>query len=123
MGNAQDWLFLAETDLKIAKAALEEDIPNMAAFHAQQAVEKSFKGYLASKEKRIRKTHDLSLLLEETGLGDFKQECEFINKFYVPSRYPDIVPGSLESALPNTKQAKQAVEYAEKIFNAVKGKF
>lgn len=123
MANAKDWLFLAEMDLKTAKAALEKDIPNTAAFHAQQTVEKSFKGYLVSKEKRIRKTHDLSLLLEETGLGNFKQECEFINKFYIPSRYPDVIPGSIENALPTTEQAKQAVEYAENIFNTIKEKF
>lgn len=122
MSNPSGWLFLAEEDLKTAKAVLKEDIPSMAAFHAQQATEKSLKGYLISQEKRIRKTHDLSALLEETGLEDFKQECRFLNKFYAATRYPDIIPGSLEDALPTTEQAKQAVEHAEEIFSFIKDK-
>lgn len=122
MVSPKDWLLFAENDLKTAKAALTEDIPSNACFLAQQAVEKSLKGLILSTNQDIPKTHDLLFLLKVSGLIQFKTECLFLDKFYIPTRYPDAITGSLPKGLPDKIQAEQAIEYAEQIFNFIKDK-
>lgn len=122
MTSPKDWLLFAENDLKTAKAALADDIPSNACFMAQQTVEKSLKGLIFSNEQDIPKTHDLLFLLRRGGLTQFKEECLFLDKFYMPTRYPDAVIGSLPEGLPDKTKAKQAVEYAEQILSFIKEK-
>lgn len=75
MSKAEEWLFFAESDLKVADVILNEGIYNEVCFHAQQAVEKSFKAIL----------------------------------FIPPTRYPDMLVGSLEESLPSKEEAERAV--------------
>lgn len=122
MVSPKDWLMFAENDLRTARAALADDIPSNACFLAQQTVEKSLKGLILSTHQEIPKTHDLLFLLKRSGLTQFKEECLFLDKFYIPTRYPDMAIGSLPEGLPNEAIAKQAIEYAEHIFGFVKEK-
>lgn len=127
-GNPADWLFLAETDFRAALGSLENDAPNMACFHAHQVAEKCLKAILESAEAEVPRTHELPFLYEaaikiDAGLKEFEQSFILLNRFYIPTRYPEALPGSLEENLPTAEMAKQAVEYAEKIFHAVKEKF
>jgi len=122
MVSPKDWLLFAENDLKTAKAALADDIPSNACFLAQQTVEKSLKGLILVTNQDIPKTHDLLFLLKKSGLSQFREECLFLDKFYIPTRYPDAILGSLHEGLPDKIKAKQAIGYAEQIFNFIKGK-
>lgn len=57
----KQWFVFALRDYKMGKglfSASAEILPG-AAFHAQQSIEKSLKGFLASKEVRAPKTHSL----------------------------------------------------------------
>src|SRR3990172_10442580 len=120
MVSPKDWLLFAENDLKTAKAALADDIPSNACFLAQQTVEKSLKGLILVTNQDIPKTHDLLFLLKKSGLSQFREECLFLDKFYIPTRYPDAILGSLHERLPDKIKAKQAIGYAEQIFNFIK---
>lgn len=62
--EAAAWLAKARTDLRAARADLNASPPitSDALFHCQQAVEKALKGFLASWEKPLQKTHDLESL-------------------------------------------------------------
>ena len=64
-----------------------------AAFHLQQALEKALKGFLINRGWTLRRTHNLSVLLDEAavfvpGLEPFRDLCEEASAFYVEERYP-----------------------------------
>lgn len=121
MSKVSDWLVYAENDLKTAKAALAEGITNTSCLHSHQVAEKSLKAVLLEKERTVPKVHDLLFLLEKAakhveGLSQFKEACRFLNQFYLPMRYPDALPGSLEDMLPTIKDCKKAISFGEEIF-------
>lgn len=116
--NPTDWLFFADSDLALAQAALEKSIYHLACFHAQQAVEKFLKACLVKQQARVRKTHSLVELYElvvpfTPDLRDSRSMLEKLDQYYVPTRYPDALPGSLPEGLPNEDDAKRAIEDAE----------
>lgn len=60
---ARGWFRKAESDLADAKRTIASDGPyDTACFHAQQAVERYLKGYLAWRDQPIPRTHDLEEL-------------------------------------------------------------
>lgn len=127
MSKAEEWLFFAESDLKVADVILNEGIYNEVCFHAQQAVEKSFKAILDKNDQDIPKIHNLLPLLKKAEkyqpeIEQFLEACKFLTQFYTPTRYPDMLVGSLEESLPSKEEAERAVKYAGEIFNFVKEK-
>ena len=90
---AERWLSFAEKDLLVARRLLDEtEVFDMAAFHCQQAVEKSLKGLLALFDVDIPKIHDLSRLYSlcsATCRLDWDMELlDEVNEFYIETRYP-----------------------------------
>lgn len=60
---ARGWLVKAASDLNAGRLVLDSDGPyDTACFHAQQAIEKSLKGFLAFHQQPIPRTHDLEEL-------------------------------------------------------------
>ena len=61
----REWLTLADDDLRIAELTMKDSEPVCwaAAFHCQQAAEKSLKAFLAYHERHVEKTHDIEFLL------------------------------------------------------------
>ena len=92
----QRWFKKAENDLKNIENNLKNEDPptDTICFHAQQAVEKYFKGDLIYFEKDISKTHDLVKLFSEiepfiSELIHFEEDLEKLTEFAVQARYPD----------------------------------
>lgn len=90
------WFKKANNDIKnIENNLLAEDIPlDTICFHAQQAIEKYFKGSLIYFEQDIYKSHDLVRLLTDVTkfipeLSVFEEKLEKISEFAVQVRYPD----------------------------------
>lgn len=124
----KNWFIMAEIDLRAAKASFKDKIYSVVCFHTQQVAEKILKGLLLHYENEVPKTHDLLLLLNELlkyqpNVSSFKEDLEFLNKFYVPTRYPDAFPGSLPDGLPDKNDANRSLEIAEKIFNSTSPPF
>lgn len=122
-----DWLFFVEDDLKLAEVSFNEKIYHGTCFHAQQAVEKAVKAYHLKKLGRVRKIHSLSGLLDldlkiKEEFSDIIDKIEFLDQFYIPTRYPDAFPGSLPEGLPSEDDAQKALEYAKEIVSFVKKK-
>jgi HEPN domain-containing protein len=59
------WFKRGDIDLKSAKILLREGALEVAAFHIQQSLEKYLKGFLLSKGWRLRKVHELDVLLND----------------------------------------------------------
>ncbi len=61
------WIRKADNDLRAAEYLLkaEEPLTDIISFHCQQAVEKYLKAYLTSVDARVKKTHDLEVILNQ----------------------------------------------------------
>lgn len=94
-GYVKSWFERGDDDLKAAGILLKEGgSPNSVCFHCQQTAEKYFKGFLAHREKHVRKIHDLDVLLKvcvelAPALEVLKEDVMFLSQFYTESRYPD----------------------------------
>lgn len=92
---AREWLVRATDDLIAAHRMMEApQIPDIAAFHSQQAAEKALKGYLVWHDSPIGKTHDLGTLTFQCREVDaeFDQVIAIARRltpFAIVSRYPD----------------------------------
>ena len=91
------WVKKADNDLKAAEHLIqfEEPLTDIISFHCQQAVEKYLKAYLTFVDARVKKTHDLEVILNQCIEKDRefdKLDMERISKlsFYaVGIRYPE----------------------------------
>lgn len=122
MSDAIDWIKFAREDLRVAKWTLAEKIYNQTCFHAQQCVEKSLKALLISLKIAPPKSHQMSLLLglvPITLFANLRVEILTLDRFYIPTRYPDAIPGSLPQGLPNEADAKEAFQIANQVLKEV----
>jgi len=115
--NAQGerWLEFARQDLQMAELAFKEGIYNQVCFHSQQCVEKCLKGLIANIGKTPPRTHsivDLLGLLSSIYLPDLREDLAQLDIFYIPTRYPDALPGSLAEGLPSKEDAHEAIAVA-----------
>ncbi|MDZ7317492.1 MAG: HEPN domain-containing protein [candidate division KSB1 bacterium] len=115
MKESDRWLFFARQDLRMAELALNEKLYNQSCFHAQQYVEKTIKAWLVHQVKTPPRNHsltDLINLLDPNPLADMAFEIQLLDRVYIPTRYPDALPGSLPEGLPDRRDAEQAFEPA-----------
>ncbi len=122
--ESKRWIDFATEDLKIAELALKEGIYNQVCFHSQQCVEKVLKGYLLAKGKIYPKTHklaDLMAVLKAKTFDDLETSILALDRFYIPTRYPDAIPGSLPDGIPTEDDAMEAFNIAEQVLKRAKG--
>lgn len=116
----QDWFRIAEKDFKRAQNLLIVDDPEGAGYHLQQAVEKNLKGFLLFKGWKLKRIHDLEVLLNDTlkyaaELEQFRNLCQKISGYYIIDRYP------LTSAATLTKQEVQlSMDESEKFIRRLR---
>ncbi|MDP2939982.1 MAG: HEPN domain-containing protein [Candidatus Omnitrophota bacterium] len=127
MKEINNWFKFAKDDLKVAELILKEEIFNQVCFHSQQVVEKVLKGYLSVEHKIIPKIHSLNDLLNlcieiNKDFSNLIEMCFKLDKYYIPVRYPDALPGILPEGLPQEKDAIEAISFAKKIMRFVKAK-
>lgn len=127
MKEQNNWFYFAEEDIKMAESAFKERIFNQACFHSQQAVEKMLKGFLKAKGVIIPRTHFLIELLKicikiDKDFQDLRDECAILDDYYIPTRYPDAIPGVLPEGLPKEKDAKEALSILIHTCNFIKRK-
>ncbi len=114
----EEWLAKADEDYGFATSAIE-DSPYHAqiCFHYQQAAEKYLKAFIVAHELEFKKVHDLVELLntcrvKEPLLSKIEEECNFLSRFYIDTRYPVHWPS--EYTKETTLKAKEAAEKAAK---------
>lgn len=118
MSYAKNWLGFASQDLQVAELVMQEGLFNQVCFHSQQCAEKSLKAWLAKQGKNIPRIHqmaDLLTLIPESVTGNFGERLLLLDRFYIPTRYPDALPGSLEDGLPSKNDAEEALGIAREI--------
>src|SRR3989442_15063971 len=94
--EAVRWLTQAEMDLDAART-LSERFAALACFHAQQAAEKALKAILYALDERPVIGHALSELGTRVqnhipAFADLRAEIAKLDRYYVPTRYPNGLP-------------------------------
>lgn len=115
--TVKSWILKAESDLKTAKDELATPQPatDTVCFHAQQCVEKYLKAFLVFHGREVRKTHNISdlinecLLLETAFENLFEIGAQDLTDYAVQFRYP----GDL--LFPTLEETREAVEIAEQV--------
>lgn len=120
------WFDYALDDFKGIKVLLDEKVYRLVCFHAQQFVEKVFKGLLFQQGVDPPRTHDLGFLYQRLGqlnvpLRIDMADLEFLSGIYVESRYPLDV-GLLPHGEPAREDAQKALDIAERVFAQVEKK-
>ena len=123
----EQWLARAEEDLAFAQIGFREKYFSQACFLSQQVVEKSLKGFLLAKGRtypRLHKVIELANLCIELAvdLEPLKNDLKLIDEFYIPTRYPDAIPGGLAEGLPGSDEAKSALDTAPAILELVRNR-
>jgi len=66
------------------------------------------------------KLTDLLSFLPKNFHKSKRKEIILLDRFYVPTRYPDALPGTLPEGLPTQKDAEQAIKIARQLSIEVK---
>jgi HEPN domain-containing protein len=92
------WFEYAANDFEAAKILSLQVQPKreIVCYHCQQCAEKMLKGYIASKNGKLQKTHDLVILCEACKDYDFDFEkiilhCSDLTIYSSEVRYPNIL--------------------------------
>ena len=116
----REWLRLADDDLRLAGLTMKDTEPAYwaAAFHCQQAAEKSLKAFLAYNEYHVEKTHDIEFLVKlcTKFLPEMEQFIESgagLSEYAVETRYP-----AARFEITKT-EAERAMEGARSIYEFV----
>jgi len=118
--NYVKWFKKADEDELSAVAILDDrdGAPSTVCFLSQQITEKYLKGLLVFFGKRFSKIHDLIELEEliltiDQDIKEFEAELDFLNRFYIESRYPGDYPeftwNDAEEAYKGAKKIKEFV--------------
>jgi HEPN domain-containing protein len=119
-----DWFISAESDLLlIQQIASDEYLTHLAAFHAQQSVEKSFKAIIEEFDLGYIKTHSLETLYNKVkGRITLNMDTEILvilDQLYIDSRYPGAF-GLLPNGKPTVSEGKEFFKFAKEILEAAK---
>ncbi len=119
MSRAEDLLVDAEDFLGAARDLYRTGRWSKVCFNAQQAAEISLKAALNSYGVEIR-SHSITDLLEELiklgeGLEHLREYSRILDQYYIPTRYANAFPSGPASRHFTMKQAREALEMAEKI--------
>lgn len=117
----EEWLTKADEDLEFAVSVIEDsEFYAQICFHFHQSAEKYLKSFVIAWNLEFRKIHDLPVLLsqcqsKESSLGILLDDCNFLNRFYIDTRYPVHWPTQYTK-----KESMKARTAAEHIRNEIR---
>ena len=122
--RSSDWLRQSEKDLEKAKLDIDWGYHEWACFTAQQAAEKALKGLFQHLHGEAW-GHGTKALLDKLPYEDsaiLLEDAKFLDKLYIPTRYPNGLPEGIPHDYFTRSEAQQAVEAASRIYDWCKGK-
>ncbi|MCM8792842.1 MAG: HEPN domain-containing protein [Candidatus Omnitrophica bacterium] len=125
--EAWRWLKQAERDFMDACFVLSGRRYNLCCFLAQQSAEKALKAYLYAKGNEEVWGHSVAELCADAYKIDkdfrkIKRQSNSLDKYYIPTRYPNGLPGGIPSEVYQRQDAKEALTKADRIIKFVKKK-
>lgn len=121
------WLRQAEHDLSDAEYSLAGSRYNLACFLCQQAAEKALKGFLYARGAEQVLGHSVADLAGECvrldgDFGALKPQAAPLDQYYVPTRYPNSLPGGIPAEAFDESDARRALGLAGRVIRLVKAK-
>jgi len=119
-----DWLKEAEAELGAARDLLASQHYSWCCFTCQQAAEKALKGAL-EKLAALAFGHNLNDLRKEVEKHvvvprNTTEACARLNRFYIPTRYPNAFPSGAPVEQFFEADAQQALQDAEEVLSFVR---
>jgi len=123
--EAERWLAQAESDLRFAELGLRESFFAQTCFVCQQAVEKALKALHYLGGARVVLGHSLvelldPLIAEQSVLAGLREGAQQLDQYYVPTRYPNGLPGGVPADVFTERQADEAVRVARAFLAAAR---
>ncbi len=118
--EADRWLKQAESDLAYAELGLRERFFAQVCFQCQQVCEKAIKALRYGRGERAVLGHALvELAAPLEVMARFSENLAVLDQYYVPTRYPNGLPGGIPADVYTRSQATKAVEIAREVVAAV----
>ena len=119
------WIQSAESDLMLIREIITNTyLTHLVAFHAQQAIEKSFKALIEEFELGFIKTHSLETLYykvkTQINIPINQEQLMLLDQLYIDARYPGEL-GLLPNGKPTVDESEEFYELAVKVLGMVKG--
>ena len=116
--EAERWLLQAENDLEYARLGLGAGFFAQVCFNCQQVCEKALESiHYGTLGKRVAYGHSLVELSGEISVPSrLVEELAVLDQHYIPTRYPNGLPGTLPYEVYTKGQAQRAVAAAEQVF-------
>jgi HEPN domain-containing protein len=123
--EAHRWLTQAGHDADAAALNAREGYAALACFLAQQAAEKALKAYLYGQGERLVVGHATYLLLKrcqtyENSFLELQDVCRRLDQYYIPTRYPNGLPGGIPHEVYTPDQAEEAIAGTRRVLDQVK---
>lgn len=124
--ESRRWVGQALHDLATAELLVEHGRYPVACFLAQQAAEKALKGLLYHDGADIVLGHSVAALCREAAARHpvLEPHCgawSTLDQHYIPTRYPDALPGGTPADVYTREQATQAVALCREVIDGVRG--
>ncbi len=122
--EADRWLRQARQDVSDARYAAAGARYHLVCFLAQQAAEKSIKAFLYATGQEDVWGHSVADLCVEAGeldpaFTELKTSAGPLDKFYIPTRYPDALPGGIPAEAFTAGDSEFALAAAERALEVV----
>lgn len=119
--EADRWLKQAESDLAYAELGLREGFYAQVCFQCQQVCKKAIKALRYGRGERAVLGHALvELAASVPVMARFRDSLAVLDQYYVPTRYPNGLPGGIPSDVYTGDQAAAAVDTARQVVAAVR---
>lgn len=124
--EGQRWLRQARQDLHWTRHLAEEGAYHLACFLAQQVAEKALKAFLYAQGKEIVLGHSVERLCSDATAFDvqFREHARswsILDGYYIPTRYPNSLPGGIPADVYTKDAADRAVALADEVVGVVSG--
>jgi len=114
------WLMQAVHDLELASYDFQGGFYAAACFNAQQTTGKALKGFLLAKGERVVLGHSVAELIQrcetyESSFAHLRSRAGKLDRFYLPTRYPNSLPGGIPSEVFDKEDAEGALQVAAEV--------
>lgn len=123
--EASRWFRQSELDLEDARFASSGRRYHLSCFLAQQSAEKALKAYLYSKGAETVWGHSVAELCRDavdfdSGFKDLLGDAAPLDKYYIPTRYPNGLPGGIPSQAFSIGDADMAIAMCARVLDFVR---